>query len=46
MQIKAGKVKIQVGQYACPVCKAPYVTQAGAAQCGLSHNGTKKNGRR
>lgn len=38
MQIKAGKVKVQVGQYACPVCRQAFVTQAGAVQCGLSHD--------
>lgn len=46
MEIKAGKVKVQVGQWACPVCRRARVTQAGAVRCGLSHGGTKRNGGR
>lgn len=42
MQIKAGKVKVQVGQWACTVCGRSFLTQAGAVQCGLSHGGKKK----
>jgi hypothetical protein len=27
------KIKVQVGQWACPVCRKPHLTQAGAVGC-------------